>query len=49
MVRATFEGLTRMSSPRQIAAKRGKKPSEIVSRRNKDEVIEDGEGSEKQD
>ena len=35
MVRATFDGLTRVFSPRQIAAKRGKKPSEIVAKRNK--------------
>lgn len=41
MVRATFNGLVRMCSPRQIAAKRGKKPSDIVSRRNKEEVSED--------
>lgn len=41
MVRATFDGLNRMRSPRQIAAKRGKKPSDIVARRNKDEVLED--------
>jgi small subunit ribosomal protein S5 len=41
MVRATFDGLMRVMSPRQIATKRGKKPSEIVTKRNKGEVIED--------
>ena len=33
MVRATFDALTRQTSPRQIAAKRGKKVADIVSRR----------------
>ena len=34
MVRATFDALKRMESPRMIASKRGKKVGEIVSRRN---------------
>jgi small subunit ribosomal protein S5 len=34
MVRATFDALTREVSPRQVAAKRGKKVSEIIARRN---------------
>ncbi len=34
MVRATFEALKRESSPRTIAAKRGKKVSEIIARRS---------------
>ena len=34
MVRATFDALKRMESPRMIASKRGKKAGEIVSRRN---------------
>lgn len=34
MVRATFDGLKRMESPRTIAAKRGKKVGELVGRRN---------------
>ena len=34
MVRATFDALTSMYSPRVIAAKRGKKVGEIVSRRD---------------
>jgi small subunit ribosomal protein S5 len=46
MVRATFDGLTRVMSPRQIATKRGKKPSEIVSRRGKGEAVEKSEVSE---
>jgi small subunit ribosomal protein S5 len=33
MVRATFDALTKLCSPRAIAAKRGKKVSEIISRR----------------
>ncbi|MBE6454949.1 MAG: 30S ribosomal protein S5 [Alphaproteobacteria bacterium] len=34
MVRATFDALTSMNSPRVIAAKRGKKVGDIVSRRD---------------
>ncbi len=34
MVRATFDALGRLLSPRQVAAKRGKKVSEIVGRRD---------------
>jgi small subunit ribosomal protein S5 len=34
MVRATFDALKVQSSPRQIAAKRGKKVSDIVGRRS---------------
>jgi small subunit ribosomal protein S5 len=33
MVKATFDALETMNSPRQVAAKRGKKVSEIVGRR----------------
>lgn len=33
MVKATFEGLQGITSPRQVAAKRGKKVSEVVGRR----------------
>ncbi len=33
MVRATFDGLKRMESPRTIAAKRGKKVGDLVTRR----------------
>lgn len=33
MIRATFEALTSMNSPRIVAAKRGKKVGDIVSRR----------------
>ncbi len=36
MVKATFDALTNVSSPRAIAAKRGKKVGEIVSRRDGD-------------
>lgn len=34
MVRATFDALSKLNSPRSIAAKRGKKVSDIVSRRS---------------
>ena len=34
MVRATFDALEKLSSPREIAAKRGKKVGDIVSRRD---------------
>jgi small subunit ribosomal protein S5 len=33
MVRATFDGLTRELSPRQVAARRGKKVAEILPAR----------------
>jgi len=36
MVRATFDALSRLNSPRAIAAKRGKKVSDIISRRDVD-------------
>ncbi|MBO0334289.1 30S ribosomal protein S5 [Sneathiella sp. CAU 1612] len=36
MVKATFEALKAMNSPRMIAAKRGKKVSEVVGRRGAD-------------
>jgi small subunit ribosomal protein S5 len=46
MVKATFEALDKMESPRSIAARRGKKVGEIVSRR--DNKVSDG-SSEQQD
>ena len=36
MVRATFDALARVQSPRAVAAKRGKKVSEVVGRRRAD-------------
>ena len=33
MIRATFDGLKRMESPRTVAAKRGKKVADIIARR----------------
>jgi small subunit ribosomal protein S5 len=36
MVKATFEALKAMNSPRMVAAKRGKKVSEVVGRRSAD-------------
>lgn len=44
MVKATFEALKAMTSPRQIAAKRGKKVSEIVGRRSAEPVKESADG-----
>jgi small subunit ribosomal protein S5 len=40
MVRATFEALKDQCSPRMIAAKRGKKVSEVLGRRGRDQVAE---------
>ncbi len=37
MVKATFSALGKLASPRQVAAKRGKKVSEIVGRRDTQE------------
>ena len=33
MIKATFDALTSINSPRMVAAKRGKKVGDIVSRR----------------
>ncbi|QDH13142.1 30S ribosomal protein S5 [Formicincola oecophyllae] len=33
MIKATFDALSRAASPRQVAARRGKKPSELFGRR----------------
>ncbi len=38
MVRATFDGLTRILSPRSVASKRGKKLGDIVGRRESTEA-----------
>jgi len=38
MIRATFEGLTRILSPRSVASKRGKKVSDIIGRRETGET-----------
>ena len=43
MIRATFDALTSMNSPRVVAAKRGKKVSDIVSRRESGIVVETSE------
>ena len=40
MVRATFDALKHETSPRNVAARRGKKVSEITSRRKVDEVAD---------
>ncbi len=44
MVKATFEALKNMTSPPQVAAKRGKKVSEIVGRRSSDAAKENADG-----
>lgn len=43
MVRATFDALTSLYSPRTIAAKRGKKVGDIVSRRDGTTTVKDAE------
>ncbi|MGN1091224.1 MAG: 30S ribosomal protein S5, partial [Alphaproteobacteria bacterium] len=40
MIRATFEALTSINSPRIVAAKRGKKVGDIVSRREGGAAVE---------
>ena len=39
MVRATFDALKRETSPRSVAARRGKKVSEIMARRRDGEAV----------
>ena len=41
MIRATFEALKVQASPRQVAAKRGKKVSDIIDRRTDAAAVED--------
>ncbi len=43
MVRATFDALTSLYSPRSVAAKRGKKVGDIVSRRDGAIAVKDAE------
>ncbi len=43
MVRATFDALAHEASPRSVAARRGKKVSEIVSRRRDNETTSQAE------
>jgi small subunit ribosomal protein S5 len=38
MVRATFDALKKQASPRTVAARRGKKVSDILSRRRDQDV-----------
>lgn len=47
MVKATFEALQATNSPRQIAAKRGMKVSDIVSRRNNEAAAAEYAGTGK--
>jgi len=41
MIKATFDALSRCSSPRLVAGKRGKKVGEIVGRRNDRDMVKD--------
>jgi len=49
MVRATFNALTKQNSPRQIAAKRGKKVADIVARRGDVKVVASNDVAEAAD
>jgi len=44
MIRATIDGLTKQSSPRQVASRRGKKVSDILPKR--DEAPAEAEAAE---
>jgi small subunit ribosomal protein S5 len=44
MVKATFDALINCASPRQVAAKRGKKVSDIVGRRDHGAAMETADG-----
>lgn len=44
MVKATFDGLSRLSSPRSVAARRGRKVSEILGRRGPEEARAEADG-----
>jgi len=44
MVKATFNALSRLNSPRSVAARRGKKVSDIIGRRPSDEVRAPADG-----
>jgi small subunit ribosomal protein S5 len=46
MIKATFAGLTSLSSPRSVAARRGKKLSDIASRRGHAAAVESEEVQE---
>lgn len=47
MVRATFEALKNMASPRMVASRRGRKVSEVLGRQESDKTDADTEASEK--
>lgn len=46
MVRATFDALKKQVSPRQVAAKRGKKVADIVARRGDIKVVASNDGDD---
>lgn len=46
MIKATFDALKRVSSPRQVAARRGKKVSEIIGNRETKTSVENGASDE---
>ena len=41
MIKATFDALSKCSSPRHVAGKRGKKVGEIVGRRSESDMVKD--------
>jgi small subunit ribosomal protein S5 len=43
MIKATFQGLERVSAPRAVAARRGRKVGDILGRRGGEEAAETGE------
>jgi small subunit ribosomal protein S5 len=49
MVRATFDALSREQSPRTVAARRGKKVSDIMGRRREGEPEPAAEAAGEQD
>ena len=46
MVKATFDGLSRLNSPRSVAARRGKKVSDIIGRRGGEDARSQAAGAE---
>jgi small subunit ribosomal protein S5 len=49
MVRATFDALEKIQSPRQIAARRGRKVTDVIARRDGKEAAEAVDESAKED
>jgi len=49
MVRATFDALERMQSPRQIAARRNRKVADLIARREGKDAVSSDEDAAKED